>query len=84
MEILTVDREIQPLVGTRRLCGLCVADLERAGYKNRKNTLSKQKTQCQICSTAVCQTHRIQVCGNCSVPLRVTDPVEAQPEEDEV
>ena len=62
------DQVLHPIEGTRRRCGVCVAELDTLGHKKEKDKLSKQKTQCQVCSTALCMRHRIQTCEGCAGP----------------
>ena len=75
---------LHPLQGSRRRCGPCVADLKTKRHKAEKDTLSKQKTQCQLCCTALCKAHAVQICTSCSVrglPGEQDEPV-AEPEDD--
>lgn len=61
-------QDLHPIEGARRRCGVCIAELNRLNHKKEKDKLSKQKTQCQVCTTALCLKHRIQTCEGCAGP----------------
>ena len=50
---------------TPRRCATCLLEIAGPNYKEKKDKLKKVKTQCQVCSKALCLDHMVARCQNC-------------------
>ena len=61
-----VSKEVHKAEGPRRRCESCLTELRgKANWRENKNSLLKNVTQCQSCEKPKCRNHLLNICEGC-------------------